>query len=39
MIDVKVLRQDAEAVARELARKRFVLDVAAYCALEERRKG
>ncbi len=39
MIDVKMLRQDAEAVARELARKRFVLDVAAYRALEERRKG
>ncbi len=39
MIDVKVLRQDAEAVARELARKRFVLDVTAYRALEERRKG
>ncbi len=38
MIDVKVLRQDAEAAARELARKRFVLDVTAYRALEERRK-
>ena len=39
MIDAKALRQDAEEVARALARKRFTLDVAQYRALEERRKG
>jgi seryl-tRNA synthetase len=39
MIDVKALRQDADEVARQLARKRFTLDVAQYRALEERRKG
>jgi seryl-tRNA synthetase len=39
MIEVKLLRADAEAVARELARKRYRLDVARYRALEEARKG
>ena len=39
MIDAKALRQDAEDVARALARKRFTLDIAQYRALEERRKG
>ena len=39
MIDAKTLRQDAEDVARALARKRFTLDIAQYRALEERRKG
>ena len=39
MIDARALRQDAEEVARALARKRFTLDVAQYRALEERRKG
>jgi seryl-tRNA synthetase len=38
MIDVKWLRADADAAARELARKRFVLDVARYRELEESRK-
>lgn len=38
MIDVKILRQDIDVAARELARKHFALDVAAYQALEERRK-
>lgn len=38
MIDAKLLRQDPEAVARELARKRFRLDVAQYQSLEQRRK-
>jgi len=39
MIDAKALRQDPDEVARQLARKRFTLDVAQYRALEERRKG
>jgi len=38
MIDAKLLRQDPEAVARQLARKRFRLDVAHYQDLEQRRK-
>ncbi len=38
MIDVKWLRSDAEGCARELARKRFVLDVGRYRELEESRK-
>ncbi|MFM7273146.1 MAG: serine--tRNA ligase [Gammaproteobacteria bacterium] len=38
MIDVKWLRADPESAARELARKRFVLDVARYRELEESRK-
>ncbi len=38
MLDQKQLRADAEAVARNLARRGFTLDVAAFVALEERRK-
>ena len=38
MIDPKLLRTDPEAVARNLARRGFTLDVAALKALEERRK-
>ena len=37
MIDVKLLRSDPEAVARNLARRGFVLDVSALKALDERR--
>ena len=38
MIDPKLLRSDPEAVARNLARRGFVLDVQALKALEEKRK-
>ena len=38
MIDPKLLRSDPEAVAGNLARRGFVLDVARLRALEERRK-
>jgi seryl-tRNA synthetase len=38
MIDPKLLRSDPEAVARNLARRGYVLDVGALRALEERRK-
>ncbi len=38
MIDPKLLRSDPEAVARNLARRGFALDVARLRALEERRK-
>jgi seryl-tRNA synthetase len=38
MIDPKLLRFDPEAVARNLARRGYVLDVGALRALEERRK-
>jgi seryl-tRNA synthetase len=38
MIDPKLLRSDPEAVARNLARRGFALDVQAWKALEERRK-
>jgi len=38
MIDPKLLRSDPAAVARNLARRGVVLDVAAFQALEERRK-
>jgi seryl-tRNA synthetase len=38
MIDPKLLRADPDAVARNLARRGFVLDVGALRALEERRK-
>jgi seryl-tRNA synthetase len=38
MIDPKLLRSDPESVARNLARRGFVLDVARFRALEERRK-
>ena len=38
MIDVKWLRGDTEGCARELARKRFVLDVPRYRELEDARK-
>ena len=38
MIDVKLLRSDPEGVARNLARRGFVLDVSALKALDERRK-
>ena len=38
MIDPKLLRTDPDAVARNLARRGFVLDVGALKALEERRK-
>ncbi len=38
MLDSKLLRTDPEGVARNLARRGHVLDVAAFRALEERRK-
>jgi len=38
MIDPKLLRSDPEAVARNLARRGFMLDVGALRALEEKRK-
>jgi len=38
MIDPKVLRADPDAVARNLARRGYVLDVAALRSLEEKRK-
>jgi seryl-tRNA synthetase len=38
MLDTKLLRTDPESVARNLARRGFVLDVAGFRALEERRK-
>ena len=38
MLDPKLLRSDPEAVARNLARRGFKLDVEAWRALEERRK-
>jgi len=38
MIDPKLLRSDPEAVARNLARRGFVLDVQGLRALEEKRK-
>jgi seryl-tRNA synthetase len=38
MLDPKLLRADPDAVARNLARRGFVLDVERFRALEERRK-
>jgi seryl-tRNA synthetase len=38
MLDTKLLRTDPEAVARNLARRGFVLDVERFRAMEERRK-
>src|SRR5271170_3692794 len=38
MIDPKLLRSDPEAVARNLARRGFALDLAALAVLEERRR-
>jgi seryl-tRNA synthetase len=38
MLDAKLLRTDPEAIARNLARRGFVLDVEKFRALEERRK-
>jgi seryl-tRNA synthetase len=38
VLDSKQLRTDTESVARNLARRGFVLDLAAFRALEERRK-
>ncbi|HVC31865.1 MAG TPA: serine--tRNA ligase [Steroidobacteraceae bacterium] len=38
MIDPKLLRSDPDAVARNLARRGYTLDVSAFRALEERRK-
>ncbi len=38
MIDPKLLRSEPEAVARNLARRGYTLDVGAYRTLEERRK-
>src|SRR5215469_9401853 len=38
MIDPKLLRTDLESVARDLKRRGFTLDTAAYGALENRRK-
>ena len=38
MIDPKLLRTDPDAVARNLARRGFTLDVSAFKALEEKRK-
>ena len=38
MLDPKLLRSDLTGVAAELKRRGFVLDVAAFAALEEQRK-
>jgi seryl-tRNA synthetase len=38
VLDPKMLRSDLPGVAAQLARRNFVLDVAAFAALEERRK-
>ena len=38
MLDARLLRSDPGAVARNLARRGFVLDVSRFSALEERRK-
>ena len=38
MIDPKLLRSDPDAVARNLARRGFTLDVPAFNALEEKRR-
>ena len=38
MLDSKILRTDTENVARNLARRGFVLDLEAFRALDERRK-
>ena len=38
MLDPKLLRTDLPAVAAQLARRGFTLDVAAFAALEEQRK-
>jgi seryl-tRNA synthetase len=38
VLDSKLLRTDTAGVARNLARRGFVLDLAAFAALEERRK-
>ncbi len=38
MLDTKLLRADPDAVATNLARRGFVLDVARFRSLEERRK-
>jgi seryl-tRNA synthetase len=38
VIDIKLLRSDPDAVARNLARRGFTLDVSALKALDERRK-
>ena len=38
MIDPRLLRSDPEAVARNLARRGFTLDIEAFKALEERRR-
>ena len=38
MLDSKLLRSDPAAVAANLQRRGFSLDVAAFIALEERRK-
>ena len=38
MLDPKLLRSDLPGVAAALARRGFVLDMAAFAALEEQRK-
>ena len=38
MLDAKQLRADPQSIANNLARRGFTLDVAAFTALEERRK-
>lgn len=38
MLDIKLLRQDADAVARQLAKKSFALDVARFRELDAQRK-
>jgi seryl-tRNA synthetase len=38
VLDAKLLRSDPQGVANNLARRGFALDVAAYTAIEERRK-
>ena len=38
MLDLKFLRQNPEAVAAGMARRRFPFDLDAFLALEERRR-
>jgi seryl-tRNA synthetase len=38
MLDIKALRQDPQAMAEQLRRKRFVLDLAAFAELEDERR-
>jgi seryl-tRNA synthetase len=38
MLDIKILRNDVEAVAKQLARRGFQLDIAEFQSLEDKRK-